>query len=317
MTLSLTQCPACGGRYKERYRHTERFDPLYPSYGVAETNCLLESVVLRNLIERSLMQCETCGLCFVSPSFDADELARLYARGTMRSHYARVATFTNDPNMQFDDPLPLWKAEDRHSKFVFDRVRQFTGDLRGRVVVDVGGHHGAHLRYFMEDGARGFVQDVTEQPILYPGVEYRATLKETGPIDVAILTHVLEHIVNLKVFVDQLAHAQAKGALCYVEIPYELDARLRHRDFGTPFHVNFFSKDSLVNLMRSAGYVEHQVALSRLTYGGHAILAIYGVFERTEPAEMGRGLCAPLEIVRGATYRIADRFFPRVIQFRA
>ena len=51
-------------------------------------------------------------------------------------------------------------------------------------------------------------------------------------------------------FADGLAQSQANGSLCYVEVPYEIDARLRHRNFGTPFHVNFFSRDSLANLMR-------------------------------------------------------------------
>jgi hypothetical protein len=238
----------------------------------------------------------------------------------MRDHYALVKTTKPSPAASINHPESIWSAEEKHSQFIFDRVRDVANVecLKDMTVVDVGGQYGYHLRHFLAAGARGVLQDVVRQQTIFPGVEYSATLAQIRHADIAICTHVFEHVVNLREFVEQIAAIQPIGAVCYVEVPYELDSRLRNHDFGVPFHVNYFSIESLVNVMRMAGYRNAHCSVSKLTYGGQPILAVYGIFVR-EQKQAGNIAFIQWsrwrEILRGGIWRTAYRWLPGLIQW--
>ena len=94
-----------------------------------------------------------------------------------------------------------------------------------------------------------------------------------GDFDFVIASHVMEHVVDLPAFVARLYAAVAPGGMLYVEVPDAANCR-RHLDpkspdtwiFGrelfthfTPEHVNFFSAQSLRNLMQRFGFIEERI----------------------------------------------------------
>lgn len=310
----MDSCPSCQSPVRVLYQNHLCFDPSYPHYGVAQDNCLLKDVLLVDQITRNMVQCKHCGLCFVSPAFTPEELHRLYAVARMRDHYAKVKTSLPSPAENIDQPELVWKKEIPHSLFIFDQALRQIPNLSQRVVVDIGGRYGNYLAPFQKAGAQCFVQDYVQQDKLFPGVGFANKLKDLDQIDFAICTHVLEHIVDLKEWMIDVANQQNEGAFLYVEVPYELDSRLRNKNFGVPFHVNFFSEDSLTNVIESRGYKKIHVNLSRLTSGGNPMLVVHGLFQRTANAPKTHFYYPPiLEIISGGLMRVADRYYPRLV----
>jgi len=317
--IDLASCPACSADASESdiYRRETAFDPTYPNFGVAQNNCMLHDALRVDRVTRSLKRCDHCGLHFISPGFTAEELTRLY-NSRMRDHYALVKGNEPSPAAHIGDPRPIWDAEARHSRFIFDRLAAlWLRSFEHRVVADVGGQYGYHLRHFLKAGACGYVKDLVEQERLFPGVEWRRTLAEIGSIDVVLCTHVLEHVVMLAEFIREIGAAQPNDGICYVEVPYELDSRLRNRDFGVPFHVNFFSLASLANVMRVGGYEAQRTWMARLTYGGQPMLVICGTFRRGLAGRRRRVAGRYSEILRGGLFRAVNTWTPALITFRA
>jgi hypothetical protein len=263
MPQALEKCPSCRSETAKIYSHVEQFDAAYADYGVAQTNCMLKDVFQVERIERELRQCRRCGLAFVSPTFTSEELDRLYRTAKMSDHYKKVKSNRPSPSEHIADPRRIWEKESRHSRFVFDRVREVVSDLKGRTVVDIGGQYGYHCRDFLQEGSSCYVQDWVQAPVLYPGVRYIDKLAAVDKIDVGICTHVLEHLTDVRSFLNEIALRQEPGSVFYVEVPYEIDSRLRNRNFGVPHHICFFSTEALSNVLAEAGYRPRRVALRR------------------------------------------------------
>ena len=267
-------------------------------------------------ITRQVEYCNRCGLYFINPTFAPTELARLYSEGQMLRHYERVPS-PGGVLGSFGTRAPeeLWALEMRHSRHVYNAVMQ---DVRSPVklmVVDVGGAYGCHLRFFEQDGHHCFVQDVIRRSKLFPGVQFIRSLASVQSADVVICTHVLEHIVEVGKFLADIRDKQAVGSLLYVEVPYEVDSRVRRRDFGTPFHVNFFSKESLAAVLAMYSYTPKRTGIRRLTYDGEPLLVIAGSFVRVANPTSSQPVPGALrEVLRGAVYRLGERFTPWIFR---
>jgi hypothetical protein len=80
---------------------------------------------------------------------------------------------------------------------------------------------------------------------------------EAGRFDCMILSHVLEHVRDLKIAVANLAGAVQGSGLAYIELPdaprYADFVYAPFQDFNTE-HINHFSRASLDNLMGAHGF---------------------------------------------------------------
>jgi SAM-dependent methyltransferase len=112
------------------------------------------------------------------------------------------------------------------------------------------------------------------------------------PYDFLILIGVMEHIRDLDRAVAGLRSLLADGGRIYLEVP---DASRYHPQMDAPFqefsveHINFFSRDSLTNLMQMRGF--RAVAWGHATRPQHEAMcpAVWAVFEKA----LKPGLMAP------------------------
>jgi hypothetical protein len=118
-----------------------------------------------------------------------------------------------------------------------------------------------------------------------PGVDaYVGSLSEipdaVGRIDVLILSHVLEHVRDVRSALEYLKQFMTARALIYAEVP---DA-MRYVDFAwSPFqdfnteHINHFSEVCLRNLLGASGFTPHDFGVKNiLSAPGMPYPAVFG-----------------------------------------
>lgn len=78
-----------------------------------------------------------------------------------------------------------------------------------------------------------------------------------GTCDLVILSHVLEHVVDVRGALDAVGRLLAAGGLCYIEVPdaarYAVDAFVPFYFFDCE-HINHFDGDALGNLAAVSGF---------------------------------------------------------------
>ena len=232
-------CDVCGSRQKDLL-HRQRF--VVPS----------GSCVHRGY---DVVLCATCGFAFADCAPDQNELEGYYAS----------ETYSNNPGESAADKR-------RHENTVNNLLKTLQPNDR---ILDIGCGGGSILALL---NARGFSTLAGLEPSETLGrlAAERSGAKivrgalsdhpKLGVYDFVILSHVLEHITDLRATVSCLHPILAPGGRVYIEVP-DAHAFASHSgdsiawDFAKdlfaqfcPEHVNFFSKVSLKNLMHRHGF---------------------------------------------------------------
>jgi SAM-dependent methyltransferase len=111
-------------------------------------------------------------------------------------------------------------------------------------------------------------------------------------VDLAVVSHVFEHVLALKEAVGSLASALSADGILYVEVP---DASRYAECLAAPFqdfnveHINHFGAASLTNLMQVCGFEALRVETKLLETNGVAYPALFGFFQRSRSGVEGRG----------------------------
>ncbi|HIE88244.1 MAG TPA: class I SAM-dependent methyltransferase [Gammaproteobacteria bacterium] len=214
-----------------------------------------EGTVLHNmkfkLLERvdlpdnyNIVVCPSCGFVFGDTSASQEQYNSFY-----RDHniYENPASFSdqNKYEITFDYLIGYW-TRDQH-------------------ILDIGFANGELLKLFQADGYTNLygldpsavcVQNLNEAGI----TAYLGSLLDHSidvKFDCIILSHVMEHILDIQPAMDQLFELLAEEGTLYLETP---DLRQYQENSATPFsyidieHINHFTEHSLSNLMALRGY---------------------------------------------------------------
>ncbi len=203
--------------------------------------------------------CETCGFVCYSPRPTAQDIERKYE-------------VLRDAGEALGHADPPGAADAIRSMQLRDRLAR-TVPLAGANVLDIGGGDGRLMTALMDAGASCSVVDYALEPV--PGVTRRAdTIADLEPeahFDVAVLSHVLEHVADPGGLLREVA-AIAEHA--YVEVPAELWR-------GTPIaldpvsHVNYFTETSLRSTAQLAGWELLRSGTTFSTYRGVPIEIVW------------------------------------------
>ncbi len=267
---SLRGCPICRCSVGE-VLHTQRFvlpegHPLAEGYDV--------------------LCCEACGFVFADTTVSQKEYDEFYRSC---SKYQDGQTSTGGG----ESPWDLRRLRDTAAT-----IAEVVTD-RGARILDVGCANGGLLGALQELGYR-VLTGLDPSPVCVANTRRHAGIRgETGSLsnlppdfgrfDCIILSHVLEHVQDLRAAIGWVRELLAPQGWVYLEVP---DA-MRYADFlAAPFqdfnteHINHFSGTCLANLARSAGLTLHGEG-DRLIHGAHPIPypAVYGFFRpRSGPA---------------------------------
>jgi len=111
--------------------------------------------------------------------------------------------------------------------------------------------------YIIEPDAR--VNDILPKGIKILSNIVEASSKE---VSLVIMSHVLEHIFNIKIFLHRLASQMKKGSIVFVEVPNCENKKVLSQS-SESYHYWFFTKKSLISLFKSQGFEPVKVE----TYG--------------------------------------------------
>jgi len=233
----IHQCKLCGSRALftvKRYRISEKLSPYWQK--------IITLLHLPHVFTIRLVACRNCGFLFYQDMMTFAEMNRLYED---------EARHTNPKAHQLKTGR-LWEIE-RMIQFLAPRL---PGNKIGRVL-DIGSGDFMALERIRQLHPRATYEAVDPS---YPqgshkGVRVFRTMVEnwhpTRRYDLVMLVHVLEHIGHLAPFVQKIWQLVKNGGYLYVEVPFQVGPGLFLNRSANVQHVNYFTPQSLSNLLRT------------------------------------------------------------------
>ena len=265
-------CPICGEKEGEVLHSQELATPV--------------ELAAPELIE--IVVCDSCGMCFSDIAVAQDSLDIAYAD---HSKYADTSMYAEEIA---DSDLP------KDARWDLDRLEGTARWLATRIpvtarVLDAGCATGALIR-FLQNAGFGDIVGLDPSPVAAATVERSTGMRavagsifrppdDLGDFDLVVLSHVLEHLLDVQGAVEGLRSLVKAGGLVYVEVP---DAECYGEHLVAPFHdfntehVNHFSGVLLDRLFSSAGFMTREIGRKEVFIAATATYpAVFGLFERS------------------------------------
>lgn len=279
----LRACPVCG-------------------FGSGEVLCTLRAIIPRGYnLQGScdIVCCKNCAFCY------ADVKA---AQKDYDNFYAKHSKYT-DKKISSGGNLTSWGRE--YLKKTACNISEALED-RKAAILDIGCANGGLLAELKEAGYHNLT-GVDPSPDCVLNVRAQGFKAHTGSIfskglsdlaneefDCVVLSHVLEHIYDLKGAVSIVIGKLRAGGLLYVEAP---DAS-RYADFyKVPYyyfdyeHINHFDENSLANLFLRFSLKPRVSAKREITASSNDLYpAVYAVYEKTNSPVYGKGVVRSLAV---------------------
>jgi hypothetical protein len=225
----------------------------------------------------NLVECRACGFMFYNPRFDTAETVRLYS-GYRSEEYQRMrqATepwYTEKFNAELASPDSYKSRRQTLAPILLHNL----GQRKIERVLDYGGDHGDLVHGLVKD-AEAFVYDISGVSAI-DGVTSTTDPAECKA-DLIISSNVFEHVAFPRQLLEEILAATPARGMVFLEVPCESPFRLerivrRIAQIGITAltqpglagsvlrpaslymmheHINYFTEQSLVTLMRSCGF---------------------------------------------------------------
>jgi SAM-dependent methyltransferase len=230
-----------------------------------------------------VVACRECGFVFADTVVPQAEYDRFYAE---LSKYADEATGTGGGYQAWDD---------RRLELMARTIAEAVPDRDARIV-EVGCANGGLLRWLVALGYRNVVgvdpapacvrrASEVEGASAFVGTLFDMPVKALGA-DCVVLSHVLEHVQDVRGALHGVRAALRLGGVIYVEVPdatrYAEFPTAPFQDFNTE-HINHFSPASLRNALEAVSFGVRAAAPKLIeAAAGVPYPACYAVAERTD-----------------------------------
>ncbi len=201
-------------------------------------------LMIRDSSAFSAMICQNCGLIFTNPRFSLDDLRIKYE--TINELGSVKYRLKQDPPFNLNS----------RARRIYDLISQhfYSGRKNKPKILDYGGASAYNLIPFansFECSLLDYEKWDLPSEVDYLGKDV-SDLDETDQFHVILLLHTLEHLSEPKTFINDLCKHLEDEGIIYVEVP--LGCFREWQFLREPLtHVNFFSEESLMNLLTSCG----------------------------------------------------------------
>ncbi len=259
-----------------------------------------------------VVACRACGFVFADTVVPQAEYDRFYAE---LSKYADEATGTGGGYQAWDD---------RRLEVMARTIAEAVPDRDARIV-EVGCANGGLLRWLVTLGYRNVLGVDPAPACVRRAAEVTGARALVGTLsdmpaetlgaDCVVLSHVLEHVQDVRGALNCMRETLRMGGVIYVEVPdatrYVEFPTAPFQDFNTE-HINHFSQHSLRNGLATVGFAVRATAPKLIeAAAGVPYPACYAVAERTDETQRP-GRDAALRSANEAYVRMSTAAMARV-----
>lgn len=220
-------CGICGNKYVEKL-HNLKFQ-------------LLENIKLPD--NYNIVFCNECGFVYADTTATQEDYNEFYKNNNIYENAASYSDF-------------------KKYELTFDYLKSFL--YKKDLILDIGFANGELLKMFKKEGFKNlYGLDPSESCVknsandfkIYHGDIFNHNI--TKKFDCIILSHVMEHILDIPQAMKELRKLLSNDGLLYIEVP---DLMQYKDNNASPFnyfdieHINHFSKESLKNLIYINGF---------------------------------------------------------------
>jgi SAM-dependent methyltransferase len=199
------------------------------------------------------LQCQHCGALFLDVRFSDREMEALY-------HDYRGPDYTS--LRQFYEPsYSSYSNAYRQRAEYIDNVEAFLRPLvpANPIILDWGGDSGINTP--LSDSAKEIhIYDISETPLINGAQRFDPATADSHYFDLITCSQVLEHVPHPKRVIQKIVEWMQPETLLYLEVPHEALMRENPGSLSTHLlkhhwheHINFFTTDSLRELVEQAG----------------------------------------------------------------
>lgn len=234
--------------------------------------------------EYDVVECQECGFCY------ADTLA---SQRDYDDYYKNCNQYSKSPKSAVDIPNYIWFHE-KMKQLYHDHEKDIT-------ILDIGFGKGEFIEFLNQKGYQHVIGlDPSKDSVTYmreKGYEvYLGSLFEKSSsiihqkIDVICLWEVMEHLLDLDTALDILKSYIKIGSYVMVAVPdcsnLSLDSTPIPNNFNQE-HINYFSKQSLTNLMQVHSYQKVRLESCRVCLNEkYSTNNLLGIFQYTQNQTM-------------------------------
>jgi SAM-dependent methyltransferase len=230
-----------------------------------------------------VLACRDCGFVFADTVVPQAEYDRFYAE---LSKYADETTGTGGGYQPWDD---------RRLEAMARTIAEAVPDRRARIV-EVGCANGGLLRWLVSLGYRDVIGVDPAPACVRRAAEVEGARAFVGTLfdmpaaaldaDCVVLSHVLEHVQDVRGALERMRAALRPGGVIYVEVPdatrYAEYPTAPFQDFNTE-HINHFSQTSLRHALETVGFAVRATAPKLIeAAAGVPYPACYAVADRAD-----------------------------------
>jgi 2-polyprenyl-3-methyl-5-hydroxy-6-metoxy-1,4-benzoquinol methylase len=205
-----------------------------------------------------LVQCQDCGLVYVSPRPDPNELYALYGETYFQNDQSGVVGYTN------------YIRDERNIRKTFaGRLRRLERFIKPGRVLDVGCAAGFFLYEAQQRGWQVEGLDVSTFAVGYARKRFGLAVRQgsfteveypAGAFDLVTLWDVIEHVPDPKAYIEQAARMLRSGGVVALATPDvdSLPARFTGKRWMgyklSEEHIYYFSVRTLTHMLETAGF---------------------------------------------------------------
>ena len=204
----------------------------------------------RNYLKKlRIVKCNECNIKYQNPQLSNNGL-NIYYKYVYRFDYI----FRSRDN--------LFKREQKRGNYIIKYLIQNNISLNGKKIFEIGTGCGGIINQFkIQYNAQVEGIDLDEKTIRF-GINKKINLetnsienyKTTTKCDIIILSHVIEHIYDLKNFFKLLKNFTHKSTFIYIEVPGLENERVKKRKYSLqPGHLYYFDQNNLSIFFKNNG----------------------------------------------------------------
>lgn len=247
-----------------------------------------------------LALCLSCGFVFYRDVLDEKELERLYAKENRYAKHEVSATKRGR----------IWELQNM-SAF----LERYTKNQVIEDVLDIGAGDFVALERISALIPQASIEaiDPSYESDSHKGIKvYRVMLQDFQPhkqYDLVMAIHVLEHVGDLKIFLEKLRGLSKKFA--YIEIPFQVGPGLFLGRSVNAQHINYFTPKTITLLLEKYGFSVEALEFSSDAYRYNGMPGMIRIFAQVteERKSVRSGLLSSLYFLVSPLILLRSKFF--------